>query len=60
MRIWCYSWIEIEDNKAAKHAHKSQIAEFEFILVPRAVILLASATDRELWQVPTEALVLIG
>ena len=30
------------------------------ILVPRAAILLASATDRELWKVPTEGLVLIG
>ena len=43
---------------AAKHAHKSQIAGF--ILVPRALILLASATDRELWQVLTEALALVG
>ena len=30
------------------------------ILVPRAAILLASATDRELWKAPTEGLVLIG
>ena len=42
---------------AAKHAHKSQIAGF--ILVPRALILLA-LSDRELWQVLTEALALVG
>ena len=34
----------------------SGISVFESILVPRAAILLASATDREFWQGPKQEL----